>query len=79
MLAAWSLEDHGSCLSALQQTKKTPSSPIEIDFLAAQMLPKLVPSIKVGTNVKIFVKESDGSEWFLKVENLRFDPCEKAS
>lgn len=34
-------------------TKKTPSSPIEIDFLAAQMLPKLVPSIKVGTNVKI--------------------------
>ena len=34
-------------------TKKTPSSPIEIDFLAAQMLPKLVPSIKVGANVKI--------------------------
>lgn len=33
--------------------KKAPSNPIEIDFLAAQMLPKLVPSIKVGANVKI--------------------------
>ncbi|KWU46622.1 hypothetical protein RHOSPDRAFT_31437 [Rhodotorula sp. JG-1b] len=33
--------------------KKVPSIPVEIDFLAAQMLPKLVPSIKVGANVKI--------------------------
>ena len=34
-------------------TKKVPSHPVEIDFLSAQMLPKLVPSIKVGANVKI--------------------------
>lgn len=40
-------------VSADSATKKTPSSPIEIDFLAAQMLPTLVPSIKVGANVKI--------------------------
>lgn len=28
-----------------------------------------------GPDGSRFVKESDGSEWFLNVENLRFDPC----
>ncbi|GAA5980640.1 hypothetical protein JCM10908_001718 [Rhodotorula pacifica] len=40
------------------EADETNPKDVEIDFLAAQMLPKLVPSIKVGASVKIGPKDT---------------------